>query len=190
MPRAWISLGANLGRPQATLTAAAKALEQSEGIAHLRLSSFYSTSPVDSSGPDYVNAAAAVDTNCSPEALLKLLQRIEYAHGRVRPAGVRNAPRTLDLDLLAYEGEVRSTDGLTLPHPRMYERLFVLVPLAEIEPNWRSPAGHPQNFLTCGILSFLPGWRNGRRSGFKIRRVKPCEFESRPGDQMMIPSCF
>ena len=77
MPRAWISLGANLGRPQATLTAAAKALEQSEGIAHLRLSSFYSTSPVDSSGPDYVNAAAAVDTNCSPEALLKLLQRIE-----------------------------------------------------------------------------------------------------------------
>ena len=76
MPRAWISLGANLGRPQATLTAAAKALEQSEGIAHLRLSSFYSTSPVDSSGPDYVNAAAAVDTNCSPEALLKLLQRI------------------------------------------------------------------------------------------------------------------
>lgn len=143
MPRAWISLGANLGRPQAALTAAAKALEQSEGIAHLRLSSFYSTSPVDSSGPDYVNAAAAVDTNCSPEALLKLLQRIEYAHGRVRPAGVRNAPRTLDLDLLAYEGEVRSTDGLTLPHPRMYERLFVLVPLAEIEPNWRSPAGLP-----------------------------------------------
>ena len=71
------------------------------------------------------------------------LQRIEYAHGRVRPAGVRNAPRTLDLDLLAYEGEVRSTDGLTLPHPRMYERLFVLVPLAEIEPNWRSPAGLP-----------------------------------------------
>ena len=109
MPRAWISLGANLGRPQATLTAAAKALEQSEGIAHLRLSSFYSTSPVDSSGPDYVNAAAAVDTNCSPEALLKLLQRIEYAHGRVRPAGVRNAPRTLDLDLLAYEGDDRLT---------------------------------------------------------------------------------
>ena len=89
MPRAWISLGANLGRPQATLTAAAKALEQSEGIAHLRLSSFYSTSPVDSSGPDYVNAAAAVDTNCSPEALLKLLQRIEYAHGRVRPCAPR-----------------------------------------------------------------------------------------------------
>ena len=143
MPRAWISLGANLGRPQATLTAAAKALEQSEGIAHQRLSSFSSTSTVDSSGPDYVNAAAAVDTNWSPESLLKLLQRIEYAHGRVRPAGVRNAPRTLDLDLLAYEGEVRSTDGLTLPHPRMNERLFVLVPLAEIEPNWRSPAGLP-----------------------------------------------
>ena len=148
MPRAWISLGANLGRPQATLTAAAKALEQSEGIAHLRLSSFYSTSPVDSSGPDYVNAAAAVDTNCSPEALLKLLQRIEYAHGRVRPAGVRNAPRTLDLDLLAYEGEVRSTDGLTLPHPRMNERLFVLVPLKLNQTGGVLPAFPLQNLLS------------------------------------------
>ena len=68
MPRAWISLGANLGRPQATLTAAAKALEQSEGIAHLRLSSFYSTSPVDSSGPDYVNAAAALFARGTSEA--------------------------------------------------------------------------------------------------------------------------
>ena len=68
MPRAWISLGANLGRPQATLTAAAKALEQSEGIAHLRLSSFYSTSPVDSSGPDYVNAAAGDDSRTVPSA--------------------------------------------------------------------------------------------------------------------------
>lgn len=155
MPRAWISLGANLGRPQATLTAAAKALEQSEGIAHLRLSSFYSTSPVDSSGPDYVNAAAAVDTNCSPEALLKLLQRIEYAHGRVRPAGVRNAPRTLDLDLLAYEGEVRSTDGLTLPHPRMNERLFVLVPLAELN-------------QTGGVLPAFPLQNLLSRSSVKI----------------------
>ena len=109
----------------------------------LAQSSFYSTSPVDSSGPDYVNAVALLETKLEPEPLLKALQRIENAHGRVRPAGVHNAPRTLDLDLLEYEGAVLTTAFLTLPHPRMTSRLFVLVPLAEILPNWRSPDGVP-----------------------------------------------
>lgn len=141
MRRAWISLGANLGRPREALEAAVEALRAHPGIRSVRVSSFYGTSPVDSSGPDYVNAAAAVETTLEPEALLDLLQAIENAHGRVRPAGIHNAPRTLDLDLLAYEGEVRSTARLTLPHPRMNERLFVLVPLVEIEPEWRLPSG-------------------------------------------------
>ena len=141
MSRAWISLGANLGNPKEALVAALNELQGSQGIQSLKASSFYSTSPVDSSGPDYVNAAAVVETTLLPEGLLELLQKIELEHGRVRPAGVHNAPRTLDLDLLAYEGEVRSTKVLTIPHPRMNERLFVLVPLAEIEPEWQSPEG-------------------------------------------------
>lgn len=139
--RAWISLGANLGDPKAALTAALEEVARIPGVLSVRASRFYDTSPVDSSGPDYVNAAAALLTTLAPEALLLELQRIELAHGRVRPAGVHNAPRTLDLDLLAYEGETRATRALTLPHPRMEERLFVLVPLLELEPGWRSPGG-------------------------------------------------
>lgn len=139
--RAWISLGANLGRPQAALTKALADIARIPGVESVRASRFYDTSPVDSSGPDYVNAAAVIETTLPPEALLGELQKIELAHGRVRPAGVHNAPRTLDLDLLAYEGETRTTPELTLPHPRMTERLFVLVPLLELEPGWRTPEG-------------------------------------------------
>lgn len=141
--RALIGLGANLGDPRAALNSALQAVAALPQTKLLAQSSFYSTSPVDSSGPDYVNAVSLLETKLEPEPLLKALQRIENAHGRVRPAGVHNAPRTLDLDLLEYEGAVLKTAFLTLPHPRMTSRLFVLVPLAEILPNWRSPDGVP-----------------------------------------------
>lgn len=143
MRRAWLSLGANLGEPKQALEAALQEIDALEGVRVVRRSSFYRTSPVDSSGPLYVNAAAVLETTLSPERLLAELQAIELRHGRVRPAGVHNAPRTLDIDILAFEGETRSTRVLELPHPRMNDRLFVLVPLGEIEPEWRSPDGVP-----------------------------------------------
>ena len=139
--RALIGLGANLGDPKSALCAALQEIAALPETKLLAESSFYATSPVDSSGPDYVNAVALLETTLSPEALLTQLQRIENAHGRVRPAGVHNAPRTLDLDLLDYEGVKQQTAFLTLPHPRMTERLFVLVPLSEILPQWRTADG-------------------------------------------------
>ena len=95
-------------------------------------SSVYRTAPIGADGPDYLNAVAAIDTELSPPALLAALQSIEAAHGRLRP--YPNAPRTLDLDLLVH-GQARIDDSLlTVPHPRLHERAFVLVPLAEIAP--------------------------------------------------------
>jgi 2-amino-4-hydroxy-6-hydroxymethyldihydropteridine diphosphokinase len=92
---------------------------------------------VDTTGPDYINAVAAIETGLTPEALLDALQRIEQHAGRERP--FRYAPRTLDLDLLHYGDTVMDTARLTLPHPRLQERAFVLVPLAEIAPDRVSP---------------------------------------------------
>ena len=141
MPEAIIALGANLGQPVEALRSAVQALGRTDGIRVLGTSRFYTTSPVESSGPDYVNAAVLVETTLEPMALLRACQAIENAHGRVRPAGVVNAPRTLDLDVIAYEGTVSDDPVLTLPHPRMHERLFVLVPIADLLPDWRLPDG-------------------------------------------------
>ena len=102
MPEAIIALGANLGQPVEALRSAVQALGRTDGIRVLGTSRFYTTSPVESSGPDYVNAAVLVETTLEPMALLRACQAIENAHGRVRPAGVVNAPRTLDLDVIAY----------------------------------------------------------------------------------------
>lgn len=136
MRKAVVALGANLGDAAATLRAAAAELEAAEGVRIAARSRLYATSPVDSSGPDYVNAAVLLETALPPMALLRLCQSIENRHGRVRPAGVVNAPRTLDLDVIAYEGTVQSDPVLTLPHPRAKDRLFVLVPLSDIAPDW------------------------------------------------------
>lgn len=154
--RAYISLGANLGDPAAALTSALEAIAKDPQISLLKASSFYRTSPVDSSGPDYVNAAALIETTYSPEALLDRLLSIEAENGRCRPAGIHNAPRTLDLDLLVYGSEKRSTPKLTLPHPRMTERLFVLVPLAEIAPDWRDERGRSAASLIAEVTAADP----------------------------------
>ena len=127
---AYVALGANLGEAAQTLRDALQMLDRTPGIRLCKASSHYRTAPIASSGPDYINAVAAIATTLTAPALLAALQSIENAAGRERP--YRNAPRTLDLDLLLYgEARIRSTK-LTVPHPRMWERAFVLVPLHEI----------------------------------------------------------
>lgn len=130
---AYIALGSNLGESQNTLEQAILAVEQALGLPCLAKSRFYVTAPIDSAGPDYINAVICVCTSLEAMDLLKVLQSIELAFGRERP--YRNAPRTLDLDILLYGDEVSDDPVLTLPHPRMYERAFVLHPLAEIAPH-------------------------------------------------------
>lgn len=136
---AYIGIGGNLGDARATVERALQALAtQLPGSQGLRASSLYRSAPVDAGGPDYVNAVAELQTTLSPRALLHALQALEQAEGRERP--YRNAPRTLDLDLLCY-GSVRlDSPGLTLPHPRLHERAFVLLPLAELWPQGVSAA--------------------------------------------------
>lgn len=129
---AYIGLGANLGEKAKTLCKAIDAIAALTDVERVATSSFYKTAPVDASGDDYVNAVVAIKTKLSARELLHELQRIETQFGRVRPAGIVNAPRTIDLDLLLY-GNVESDDSeLLLPHPRMKLRAFVLVPLKEI----------------------------------------------------------
>jgi 2-amino-4-hydroxy-6-hydroxymethyldihydropteridine diphosphokinase len=135
---AYVALGANLGDAAQTLRDALETLGHTAGIRLVTASALYRTAPIDSSGPDYVNAVAEVATTLTAPALLAALQAIEAAAGRERP--YRNAPRTLDLDLLLYgSARIDSTD-LTVPHPRMWERAFVLVPLKEIAPEQVSGA--------------------------------------------------
>ncbi len=129
---AFVGLGANLGDARATLQAALGALEALPTSRVVAQSSIYRSAPIDSSGPDYLNAVARLLTQLAPHDLLAQLQSIERRHGRERP--YRNAPRTLDLDLLLYGAHTLATPTLTLPHPRMHERAFVLAPLAEIAP--------------------------------------------------------
>jgi 2-amino-4-hydroxy-6-hydroxymethyldihydropteridine diphosphokinase len=136
-----IGLGANLsssaGPPRATLEAALAKLEQA-GVKISRRSRWYKTAPVPiSDQPPFVNGVVAVETRLGPSDLLALLQKIEAQFGRQR--GVRDAARTLDLDILDYDGRIEDGPGLTLPHPRMASRAFVLKPLAEIAPEWRHP---------------------------------------------------
>ena len=130
---ATIGLGANLGQAQDSLRAAITAMAAWPGCELIAQSHFYRSAPIDSSGPDYLNAVAQLRTTLGPYPLLRALQSIEQANGRQRP--YPNAPRTLDLDLLLY-GDA-SIDGpqLRVPHPRMWQRAFVLLPLAELAPH-------------------------------------------------------
>lgn len=136
--RAYIALGANLGEPGAMLLQAVDDLAAISGIRVTRRSSLYRTAPVASSGPDYVNAVVEVETVLPALDLLARLQALELRAGRERP--YHNAPRTLDLDLLLYGTSQINHPTLVVPHPRMWERAFVLVPLAEIAPHCVSTA--------------------------------------------------
>ena len=135
-----IALGSNLsshaGDPQATLRAALAHLRDS-GVTPVAVSRFYRTPAwPDANDPEYVNAASRIMTELSPSELIAQLHRTEAAFGRVRDA--RNAPRTLDLDILDYDGRVDSGPPV-LPHPRMDARAFVLIPLRDVAPDWRHP---------------------------------------------------
>jgi 2-amino-4-hydroxy-6-hydroxymethyldihydropteridine diphosphokinase len=145
--QAYIGLGANLGEAAATVRQAAAELAATPGVSAFQLSPLYGTAPVDSSGPDYVNAVARLDTALPPLDLLAALQAIEQRHGRERP--YRNAPRTLDLDLLLYGGQVIGLPSLTVPHPRMHERAFVLRPLMDLAPDLMLAQGGLAELLAC-----------------------------------------
>jgi 2-amino-4-hydroxy-6-hydroxymethyldihydropteridine diphosphokinase len=129
---AYVALGANLGDAAQTLRDALETLGHTAGIRLVTASALYRTAPIDSSGPDYLNGVAEVATSLTAPGLLAALQAIETAAGRERP--YRNAPRTLDLDLLLYGSARIDSPTLTVPHPRMWERAFVLVPFKEIAP--------------------------------------------------------
>lgn len=129
---AYIALGGNLGDPGVTLVQAMDDLAAIIGVTLISRSSLYRTAPVGSSGPDYVNAVVEILTTLTAPALLTQLQQLEQMAGRERP--YRNAPRTLDLDVLTYGEASVDSAALVIPHPRMTERAFVLLPLAEIAP--------------------------------------------------------
>src|SRR5205814_895971 len=131
--QAFVAIGANLGDARATVE---RAITDMDTLPETRVkarSSLYRTAPVDATGPDFINAVVELKTALGPHALMAELQRLEAVAGRERP--YRNAPRTLDLDLLRYGDVAIETETLTLPHPRMDERAFVLMPLAEIAPH-------------------------------------------------------
>lgn len=137
--RAYVGLGANLGDGPATLRAVAAELAVLPGVQACEVSPFYRTAPFEADGPDFTNAVAALDTTLTPLALLDALQGLETRHGRERP--YRNAPRTLDLDLLLHGDTVMDTPRLTLPHPRMQQRAFVLAPLHDLAPGLQLSSG-------------------------------------------------
>ncbi len=150
-----LGLGANLpsaaGPPQATLEAALAALGAA-GVVTLSRSRWWRTAPVPMSDqPWFLNGVAAVATGLGPAELFLLMRTIELRFGRKR--GIPNAARSLDLDLLDYDGRVVDAPGLVLPHPRLAERAFVLLPLAEIAPGWR----HPKSRLSVeALIAALP----------------------------------
>jgi 2-amino-4-hydroxy-6-hydroxymethyldihydropteridine diphosphokinase len=130
---AFVALGANLGDAQATVRQAIDDLGRLPDTRLIRASSLYQTAPFEASGPDFVNAVIALSTRLDVRELLSKMQQLENIQHRARP--FKNAPRTLDLDILLYGDSVINSPDLQVPHPRMTQRAFVLVPLAEIAPD-------------------------------------------------------
>lgn len=133
----WLGLGANMGDRMQALRLAVRALGGLPGTQLVQVSSLYATASIPAGGPDYLNAVVEITTSLAPEALLRHLQAIELAAGRERP--YRYAPRTLDVDVLLFGDERINTPQMVVPHPRMYERAFVLYPLAELAPQHVTP---------------------------------------------------
>lgn len=138
---AYIGLGANLGDAKATLVQAIASLQTTNGVFDVQCSSFYQSDPVDAPGPAYVNAVARLSTTLAPLPLLQVLRAIEQQFGRERH--FRNAPRTLDLDLLLYDQLEFETPNLIVPHPRMHLRAFVVKPMIELGQAETIVAGKP-----------------------------------------------
>lgn len=146
---AYIGIGANLGDARANVADAIARLARLHGAQLQDTSPSYRTAPIDASGDDYINAVACISTSLPAEELLQALHAIEAAHGRERP--YRNAPRTLDLDLLLYGEEQIASTTLTVPHPRITERAFVLVPLLALAPSIIVPGKGPASDYLAGV---------------------------------------
>lgn len=157
MTLAFIGIGANLGDARQALKDAIVCLAQQVGITVLAKSSFYRTAPVDASGDDYFNAVVKVETSFTAPQLLRICHHIEDQFGRERP--FHNAPRTLDLDLLLFGADRIDSEALTVPHPRITERAFVLVPLVELDGEVAIPG-------RGRAADFLPGVRDQRIEKF------------------------
>ena len=160
MALAYVALGSNLNNPSSQIRRAFQALAQLPNTTLVAQSSLYQSEPVGydalqlKSVPDFINAVAQLNTFEMPKSLLKALLKIEQNFGRERPFA--NAPRVLDLDLLLYDDVVLKSKNLTLPHPRMWDRAFVMLPLAEIAPNLTAPNGdnivkYAQQLMQQGI---------------------------------------
>ncbi len=135
MAQVLLSLGANLGEARATLKEAVKELSELTLASFFKVSSLYKTKPVGYAlQPDFFNLCIRLDTDKDPLTVLDIAQGLESAHHRVR--SIRNGPRTLDIDILAYDDLIMEDARLILPHPRMHERAFVLIPLDEIAPDF------------------------------------------------------
>ena len=149
MLRAYVGLGANLGDAAAAMESTLAALAEISATTVVARSRTYRSAPVDAVGPDYLNAVVAIDTELSPTELLTALQRIEQAHGRER--SFPNAPRTLDLDLLLFGDQTIDIPGLQVPHPRLHERAFVLLPLNEVARDVLIPGRGPLRQFLSGV---------------------------------------
>lgn len=161
--QAFIGMGSNLAHPRRQLVRATRSLARIPATRVVAVSHYYASAPVDAAmpQPDYVNAVAQLVTDLRPRALLRQLMLIERRQLRTRDAGGRrNLPRTLDLDLLLYDSRRLRTALLTLPHPRMHQRAFVLRPLAEIAPAVRIPG-----------RGLARGWL-ARSAGQRVRRTR------------------
>lgn len=146
---AWVALGSNLGDRLDMLRFAVASLQDEVGVSIVRGSSVYETPPVSPiAQPLYLNAVLHLEVTLDPQVLLSRLQATERSAGRVRSA-IRNEARVLDLDLLAWDSLCLESEDLILPHPRMHQRDFVLVPLLELQPDWV----HPR--LATGVRSLL-----------------------------------
>ncbi len=160
MSVAYVGLGSNLDAPQRHVTQALRELGAIPATRVLGCSSLYRSEPLGHAPqPEFVNAVAALDTSLDAETLLDELQAIEARHGRAR--SFQNAPRTLDLDLLLYDDAVHHSPRLTVPHPRMHERAFVLRPLIELAPEIAVP-GHGR---ARDLLAACAGQRVERADG-------------------------
>jgi len=149
--RAFLGLGSNLGDRLANLQQAVDLLARMEGLAVLRSSRVYETEPVGPAQPDYLNAVVEVSTSLPAKKLLECCLAVENEMGRLR--GERWGPRVIDIDVLTYGREEIDDPGLVVPHPRMHERLFVLAPLLELEPDPQLPAGMRVSSLRLGPAS-------------------------------------
>ena len=146
---AFVGLGSNLGDRRARITTAFDALAALPDTQLVARSSLYESAPVDAGGGDYLNAVARLHTRLEPLALLRALQAIEAGAGRER--SYPNAPRSLDLDLLLYGDLELESDVLVLPHPRLHQRAFVVLPLLELAPDLRWRGGERLDDLLPGL---------------------------------------